>query len=268
MKQLHPLQRRVRDFIRQEQLLAGKDLVLVAVSGGPDSVALLHILVSLRESCGISKIAVLHFDHQLRGNASAADRDFVEALATTFDLPFHCGAEDVLSYHKQHKISVEMAARACRHRFFKDALTRLEAHAIALGHTANDQAEELLLRLFRGSGPGGMSGMHPRTRGGLIRPLLFATRNEIIAYLRDKKLSFREDSSNNDPAYQRNALRHELFPVLEKHFHPRVVEVLCRHARLATDDESCWRDLLASQWTTVCVGEASFPDCFERPASP
>jgi tRNA(Ile)-lysidine synthase len=256
MTQVHPFARRVLDTIHQEQLIAENDAILVAVSGGPDSVALLHVLVSLRELCRVSRIEVLHFDHQLRGSASAADMEFVKGLGTTLGLQVYTASEDVHSYHHRHHISVEMAARACRHRFFRDALTRLEAKAIALGHTANDQAEEILLRLFRGAGPSGMAGMLPRTAGGLIRPLLFATRDEILAYLHDRQISFREDVSNRDPAHQRNAVRHTILPLLGKHFHPRLVEVLCRHARLAADEESCWRDLLATHWHAVCTAEA------------
>jgi tRNA(Ile)-lysidine synthase len=256
MKQVHPFARRVRNHIDQEQLIAKNESLLVAVSGGPDSVALLHVLVSLRELCGINRIAVLHFDHQLRTDASAGDRDFVAALAATLGLPLHTASEDVRSYRDRHHLSLEMAARACRHRFFREALTRLEANALALGHTAGDQAEEILLRLFRGTGPSGMAGMRPKTAGGLIRPLLFATRREIVAYLEDHQLSFRDDASNRDPVHQRNALRHAIIPALEQHFHPRVVEVLARYARLAADEESCWQDLLATHWVTVCTAEA------------
>ena len=260
MRQSHPFQRRVLNYIRQEQLIVGKDSILVAVSGGPDSVALLHVLVSLQAFCGIAQIAVLHFDHQLRGNASAADRAFVEALAETFGLPFHPGSEDVRCYRQQHRISLEMAARACRHRFFKEALSQLQANRIALGHTANDQAEELLLRLFRGTGPSGMSGMPPKTPGGLIRPLLSTTRNEILTYLHDQQLSFREDLSNRDTANQRNAVRHIIVPAIEKHFHPQVVDVLCRHARLVKDEESCWNELLADHWRSSLRRGNAFPN--------
>jgi tRNA(Ile)-lysidine synthase len=257
MKQVHLFQRRVQNYIYQKQLIARNDSILVAVSGGPDSVALLHVLASLREPCGISKLAVLHFDHQLRAEASAADRAFVETLAESFGFSFHAASEDVCRYRHRHRISLEMAARACRHRFFKDALKQFEAGAIALGHTANDRAEEMLLRLFRGAGPSGMLGMRARTGGGIIRPLLFATRRDILAYLSDQKLDFREDLSNQDLAHQRNALRHKIFPLVEKHFHPRVVEVLCRHGHLVEDEESCWKDLLATHWPAVCIAETS-----------
>jgi tRNA(Ile)-lysidine synthase len=255
MKQAHPLQRRVLKFIHQEQLISNNDSILVAVSGGPDSVALLHILLSLRSACGIGQIGVLHFNHQLRGKASEEDRAFVEALAETFGIPCHAGSEDVRDYQRRHRISLEMAARACRQRFFKDALRQIEIGRIALGHTANDQAEEILLRLFRGTGPSGMSGMPPKTGDGIIRPLLLATRQEILTYLDDHELGFREDLSNGDTTIQRNALRHRIVPAIENHFHPRAVEVLCRHARLAADENSYWSGLLADEWRALGVEE-------------
>jgi tRNA(Ile)-lysidine synthase len=257
MKRFHPFQRRVLQYIRQEQLIARTDSILVAVSGGPDSLALLHVLVALQEFCGISQMAVLHFDHQIRGAASTADQVFVETLAAAFGVPFHAASEDVRAHHRRHRISLEMAARVCRQRFFREALIRSSANAIALGHTANDQAEEVLLRLFRGTGPAGMAGMLPRTGDNLIRPLLCVTRKEVLAYLRDQQLTFHEDSSNLDPAHQRNAIRHGIFPLLEKHFHPRVVEVLCRHTRLANEEEALWGELLAKQWQALCVTETA-----------
>jgi tRNA(Ile)-lysidine synthase len=257
MKLVHPFQRRVLDYVHQEQLIAADDSILVAVSGGPDSVALLHVLLAIKELCGIGRMAILHFDHQLRDEASAADRAFVKALAETFELPFYVSSADVHSYRQRHRISLEMAARVCRHRFFRDAMARLGATAIALGHNANDQAEELLLRLFRGTGPAGMAGMLPKTPTQLIRPLLFAARTEILAYLRDQRLTFREDSSNLDPAHQRNAVRQKILPLLEKHFHRRVIEALCRHARLVEEEETFWTELLAKQWQAVCATETA-----------
>lgn len=255
MTQLHPFQRGVLRTIQQEHLLEGTDSILVAVSGGPDSVALLHLLVTLREPCGITRLAILHFDHQLRGAASTADQAFVESLAKAFGLPFHTATADVHAYRQQHRISLEMAARFCRHRFFREALTRLGAGAIAMGHTANDQAEEILLRLCRGTGPSGMAGMLPKTADHLIRPLLGVSRREILAYLRDHQLDFREDASNFDPTHQRNIIRHEILPFLEKHFHPRLIEVLGRHTRLTQREESFWRELSANQWQALCASE-------------
>lgn len=257
MRLFHPFQRRVLHYIQEEQLLAAGDSLLIAVSGGPDSVALLHVLAAIQDHCGISRMTVLHFDHQLRNEASRADKTFVETLAANHGLPFFTSSEDVDSFRRRHRISLEMAARTCRHRFFGDALARFGANAVAVGHTASDQAEELLLRLMRGTGPTGMMGMLPKTASHLIRPLLFTTRAEILAYLSDRKLSFREDSSNLDPTHRRNAVRQEIFPLLEKHFHRRVADALCRHAGLVREEEAFWTKFMAEQWRLVCVTESA-----------
>jgi tRNA(Ile)-lysidine synthase len=252
----HPLQNRALDFIRQYGLITSGDHVLVAVSGGPDSVTLLHVLLSLKISLKWSRLTILHFDHHLRGEASWKDKEFVESLAGRLHLPFICGSEDVQAYQKKHSISLEMAARECRHRFFQEALKKYKAQKTALGHTANDQAEEVLLRLFRGTGPGGLAGMFPKVlQSRLIRPLLFATRLEILKYLQENDLSYREDFSNQELFCQRNVLRLKVFPLLEEYFHPRVVETLYRHTQLALEEESFWNHEVQSCWSSLCKEE-------------
>lgn len=254
MRWLHPLERSVLDYIRHEQLLPGEMHALAAVSGGPDSLALLHVLLALQDTLGLQQITVLHFDHQLRAE-SRGEAEFVEALAKGFGLEFLLGTEDVLSVRRQHGMSLEMAARVCRHRFFMQSLDQVKARSVALGHTATDQAEEILLRLFRGTGPSGLSGMQPKTAEGIIRPLLFATRREVLSYLRDCGLSYRQDASNLDPFCQRNALRVEVFPLLEKHFHSKVEATLTRHAQLVRDEEAFWGEHLQGYWRKVCTEE-------------
>ena len=240
-----PLAQRALAYIRRHNMIKPGDRLLVAVSGGPDSTALLHVLASLEPSLGCASITVLHFDHQLRGSDSDADREFVRVLAERIGFPFHWQSRDVSAFQSERRgLSLEMAARECRHTFFRSALQNLKAQKIALGHTAADQAEELLLRLFRGTGPAGLAGMQPRTGHGIIRPLLFATRPEILEYLRERDFPFREDATNLDPFCLRNTLRLEIFPLLEEAFHPRIVDTLSRHASLAGDEEDYWRQLL------------------------
>jgi len=257
MKSSHPFQRKILDFILEERLIEAGDHILAAVSGGPDSVALLHVLTSLRRTLGGIRLTVLHFDHRLRGEDSDADKDYVELLAERFGLPFRCESEDVRAYQRLHHLSLEMAARQCRHRFFRDALTRCSAQRIALGHTANDQAEEILLRLLRGTGSSGLAGMPAKSAQGIIRPLLGVTRREILDYLQNFELSFREDASNLDTFCQRNALRLEVFPLFEKHFHPAVAETLARHAGLAQEEEHYWTLELRKYWPFICIEDTS-----------
>jgi tRNA(Ile)-lysidine synthase len=250
---LHPLEKHTLDYIGQYSLFGTGARILVGVSGGPDSTALLSVLVSLEKVLGISEITVVHFDHQLRGEDSRADSEFVAALAQRHRLPFYRGTEDVQSFRCLHKISLEMAARACRHRFFGEALDRFKADVVALGHTSNDQAEEMLLRLIRGTGPSGLAAMLPKTSTGIIRPLLHATRREILEYLDDAGVAYRSDSSNDEPFCLRNLLRLEVLPLLEKKFNPKVVENLSRHARLVLDDEVHWGTEIQRVWPSLCI---------------
>jgi len=253
----HPLPHRLSDFVVRHHLISRGDHVLVAVSGGPDSIALLHLLAHQRESLAIGRISVLHFNHRLRGAESDADCVFVRSVAEKMGLPVVCGEEDVRRYRQGRTISMEMAARERRHRFFRQSLDRYSAQRIALGHTSNDQAEEVLLRLLRGVGPSGMEGMRPLGHGGVIRPLLFAARAEILEYLHDLKIPFREDSSNLEPVCRRNVLRLQVLPLLEKHFHPRLVRTLSRHARLVAEEESWWSDRMRAMWPEICPSETS-----------
>lgn len=254
---LDPFQQKVFSFVLQHQLVDPDDHLLLAVSGGPDSTALLDVVASLQESLKYGRLTVLHFDHKLRGDASAGDKAFVQSLAERLGLPFYSESEDVHAYQAVHGVSLEMAARACRHRFFQSTLERLNAQKVALGHTADDQAEEVLLRLFRGTGPSGLAGMLPRTRNGIIRPLLLTTRREILDYLDRRGLSFREDSSNCEPFCQRNALRLQIFPLIEEHFHSRLTEVLYRHTELVWDEEAFWDSQVEACQPSVCMEEGS-----------
>jgi tRNA(Ile)-lysidine synthase len=251
------LHQRALDYIHKHRLLEAQDHLLVAVSGGPDSVALLHILIAIRQPLHIKQLTVVHFDHQLRGIASAEDHAFVRALAERFDVPMVSGREDVRSYQVEHGLSLEMAARTCRHHFFGEVLEQLKAQKVALGHTADDQAEEVLLRLIRGTGPSGMAGMLPRTRHKIIRPLLFVTRTEVLSYLEEVRLDYCRDQSNSEPVCQRNVLRLEILPALRKHFHPQVSRTLNRYAKLVQDEESFWTEQIDSHWQKLCIQQTA-----------
>jgi len=222
--------------------------VLAAVSGGPDSVALLDILTGLKDDFQMGRITVIHFDHRLRGDESDADREFVRDLALRSGLDFRCGTADVRSFAVEHKVSIEMAGRSRRHAFFRHIAKETGARRIALGHTASDQAEEVLLRLLRGAGPAGLKGMLPAARDGIIRPLLFAPREDIIDHLKTRGLAFRQDSSNLEPNCRRNALRLLVFPILRDAFNPEVVSTISRFAELARDEESWWEIQVREVW--------------------
>jgi len=207
----------------------------------------------------------LHLDHQLRGEASAKDARYAQDLAAQFAIPIISRSQDVPSYQREHRVSLEMAARACRRQFFLETLRELGAQKVAVGHTADDQGEELLLRLFRGTGPSGLTGMKVSTPEGIIRPLLCVSREQVLEYLNDQNLTFRTDSSNQDLFCQRNILRHQLFPLLRERFHPRVVQTLCRCAELARDEENYWDAQIQSNWPRVCLEEKEDRLCLAAP---
>jgi tRNA(Ile)-lysidine synthase len=255
MPALDPFQTRVLRFIQDQHLIAAGDQVLVALSGGPDSVVLLHVLRALQPVLEVAQLITVHLDHQLRGEESRQDAQFVRDLAALWNLPCRCESVSVKGYRETQRLSLEMAARECRRSFFQRALRDFEAQRVALGHHADDQAEEILLRLFRGSGPGGLAGMAPMTSAGLIRPLLFATRQEILQYAHDHRLSYRQDSSNLAPFCQRNVLRLEILPLLRNRLQPRLTKIIGRHANLVRDEEDAWRDILEGFWSKVAAEE-------------
>lgn len=219
--------------IEKHGMLSHGDRVIVAVSGGPDSVCLLSVLRALAPGFGL-RLHVAHLDHRFRGDESAAEARFVRELARTAGLPATIEAFDVPRYCRERGLSPQAGAREVRYRFLGGVAAAVRATRIALGHTASDQAETLLLRLLRGAGAAGLSGMRP-ARGMIIRPLIEAVRSEVLEYLRAQGLSFVTDPSNLTPAYARNRIRLELLPVLRA-FNPRVEEVLAAEAALLRDE--------------------------------
>jgi tRNA(Ile)-lysidine synthase len=241
---MHVLEKLVLDFIRAHDLLSGGDRVVAAVSGGADSVCLLHILHNISSELGIS-LHVAHLDHGLRGDASAADADYVRSLADTLGLPWTIEKRDVRGYRREHCLSLEEAAREVRYRFLAEAAADIGAASVAVAHTRSDHVETVLLHLLRGSGLSGLVGLkeaavlrYKRVVEPLkvIRPLLCATRTEIDAYCRENRLAYRTDATNESLTPTRNRIRLKLLPALRRDFNPRIDEVLDRLSRLAADD--------------------------------
>ena len=222
--------------IRRHGMLPRGGRVLAAVSGGADSVALLHLLVELQAAGELQVAGVLHFNHQLRGADADADEAFCASLADAHGLAFVSDRADVRAIARAGKRSIEDAARQARYAFFAAAAGRLGAEAVAVGHTRDDQAETFLLRLLRGSGTRGLGGIRPRA-GLIIRPLIDVRRLDLREYVAARGLAFREDATNADLSIPRNRVRHELLPYLERSFSPAVVEVLAREAASAREDE-------------------------------
>jgi tRNA(Ile)-lysidine synthase len=215
----------VEAALRRHALLAGGETIVIGVSGGGDSVALLYLLASLAASWRLS-LHVLHVDHQLRAGSSA-EGDVVRRVAAELGVP-----AEVVKVRVAPGGSPEAAARHARYRALSECADRVGAHRIALGHTADDQAETVLMRLLEGAGVRGLAGI-PVARGRIIRPLLGARRDTLRALLDEVGLAWIEDPSNGDRRFLRNRVRHDLLPLLERTYNPAIAEALARVARLA-----------------------------------
>ncbi|HIE13398.1 MAG TPA: tRNA lysidine(34) synthetase TilS [Desulfotomaculum sp.] len=224
----------VRETIRRFKMLQPGDLVVVGVSGGPDSIALLDLLYRLREEYRLN-LHVVHLNHSLRQEAPL-EAEFVKRLAASYRLPVTVEAADVPAYARERRLSIEVAAREVRYRFFASVRNSIGARRVVLGHQADDQAETVLLNVLRGTGLTGLKGVPP-VRGPYIRPLIEVRRAAIEAYCRAQGLKTCVDASNLQPVYRRNRVRHELIPLLEREYNPAVVEALCRLAAIAREEE-------------------------------
>lgn len=225
------LEQRILDFFERVCPVETDDVLLAAVSGGPDSVALLYLLLAARDSLGI-RLEVAHLDHGLRGEDGKADARFVSRIAEEEGLTLHGRRVDIAAVRDREGGSLEAVARRERYRFLDEARAVAGARWIVTGHNANDQVETFLMNLLRGSGPRGLGGMLPTGPGPRCRPLLETWRTEILDYLEASELSYRDDPSNRDLTWTRNRIRHRLVPLLEDAFGPSVLPVLARESRL------------------------------------
>lgn len=262
---MHSLAQKVLDYVRRQELLTPGDRVGVAVSGGADSVALLRLLRELRAELGIV-LAVVHLNHKLRGEESDRDEEFVRDLARTQQLEFYTREADVEWRAAEEHISIEAAARELRYGFFEDILgasptVGMPLDKVATGHTMDDQAETVLMRVIRGTGMRGLRSIQPRIpvedetgqlSGEIIRPLLRVRRHEVEQYLGAISQPWREDSTNAEPKFTRNRVRHVLMPLLEGEFNPGVVEGLAELAEIARQEEDYW-DGEAAGWLGTAV---------------
>ncbi len=219
--------------IQNRRLLSPGQKTLVAVSGGADSMVLLHVLNLLAKE-NRWKIFVAHFNHQLRGRASDADERLVRQTAKKLRLKFFGGGADVKSFAAQSKLSIEMAARKLRHEFLARIAREQKIYTVALAHHADDQVELFFLRLLRGAGGEGLGGMKWRSPSpagqdiSLVRPFLGFSKKEIMANAVGNKIHFREDASNGSADFLRNRIRHELLPLLRKNYQPAVAKTVLR----------------------------------------
>ena len=223
---------KVKFTIKKYNMLEKNDRILAGVSGGPDSITLLHVLNSLKKEYSLN-IVIAHLDHKFRGEESAADRKFCEDLAKKYNLEIMWEEIDVPGIAKEKGISPEEAARLARYDFFKRAAKEKNIYKIAVGHTRDDQAETVLMRIIRGAGMKGLGGISPvkeMSGNKIIRPLIEVSRKDVEDFIVEERLRFRKDSSNEKTIFTRNKIRLELIPLLEKDFNPNIKEVLSNMA--------------------------------------
>ena len=223
---------RFHEYSRRRRLIGEQGHLIAAVSGGVDSMVLLDLLVSERESLGLSLI-VAHFNHQLRGEESDADEAFVVQRAGQYGLEVYVDRANTAEVARLTRTGIQEAARNLRYDFFAKLLESSGYDALATAHNADDNAETVLLNLFRGAGVLGLSGIpvaRPDTK--IIRPLLFARREEIEEYAEAARIPFRTDSSNAGDAYTRNFIRHQVLPLVRDQINPNIVETLHRSSEL------------------------------------
>lgn len=225
---------RVAEVITRYNMFTRNARVGVAVSGGADSVCLLHIFTGLARDWNL-ELTVLHLDHGLRGDESCADAEFVAALAACLRWPSVIRKAEI-----DHSGNLEQAAREARLAFFREAMHDSRLDCLATGHTRDDQAETVLFRFLRGSGTAGLAGIRPVTPERIVRPLIETSRAEIVAWLRDCNFQWREDSTNATAAFARNRIRRELLPQLEREWNPALRHTLFQTAEWARAEERYW----------------------------
>ncbi|MGN0187036.1 MAG: tRNA lysidine(34) synthetase TilS [Paludibacteraceae bacterium] len=244
------IKEKVARFINRQHLLAPTQRIVVAVSGGADSVVLLNILQQLGYQCIIA-----HCNFHLRGADADADADFVAQLARKYQIPFHRNDFDTNTIAAERKISVEMAARDLRYAWFEQLRLAEKCDAIAVAHHANDNAETVLLNMARGTGINGLCGIQAKNRH-IVRPLLDCTRAEIIAYAHAHHLAYRTDATNAETIYRRNFVRHNIVPLFEQ-LNPAFIETIARNIEHTNDIRLIFNTFVQQTHDKICYDTPS-----------
>src|SRR2546426_6385171 len=245
----HPVFRQVVAVVRQKKLLRPDDRVLVAVSGGSDSVCLVMVLYEMQQRGVLPglDLHVAHVNYGLRGEESEKDEAYVRDLGKMLNLPVYVERAPLVPRPGQ---TVQSQARDARYAFFARVRQEYGLTAVATGHTADDQAETVLLWLLRGSGTSGLAGIPVQRGDGIIRPILDVTREQVLAYLASRGIAYRTDASNALRIYRRNRIRHEIVPLLHT-FNPRIVQGLARAAEILAAEAALLDDLERERWKAV-----------------
>lgn len=244
--------KKVLSYIRDNDLIKKGDRVLVALSGGPDSVCLLNLLFELKEKLNID-IAAAHLNHLLRGEDAFMDEEYVRNICEGMGIKCFIRRVDINEYAKEHKLSSEMAGRNVRYDFFDEVLKEEGYNKIATAHNANDQAETILFRLMRGTGLEGLGGIKAFRENKVIRPILCLSRKEVEEYIKQKNLCPRVDKTNFEKIYNRNKIRLDILPYIKENFNEDIIQTLNRMSLLLQKDNEFLENLSLDLYNKYCV---------------
>lgn len=246
------LEQKIYEFVKKHQLIENGDKIVLGISGGPDSICMLDILCKMVEKEQIDfQIFVAHINHGLRENAEK-DEKFVEGFCKKREIPFFVKHVQLKELAKMQKKGIEEMGRIVRYDFFDEIFEKTGSNKIATAHNCNDNAETILMNLFRGTGMKGLIGIEKKNRK-YIRPLLEIQRQEIEEYLKQNNIIARHDESNDDNSYTRNKIRNLVLPYLEKEFNPNIITTLQRLSDIIKEEEEYWQKEIAQIYEEICI---------------
>ena len=246
------LRDKVLETIKKYNLIEENDVIVVAVSGGPDSMCLLDNLVYLKEELKIKEIVVAHLNHMLRKEAKEETK-YVEEYCKNKNIKCFVKFVDINKIAKSKKIGTEEAGRIERYKLFEEVALNVNANKIAIAHNCNDSVETVFMHLLRGSGITGLCGIKPYREGKFIRPLIKCDRADIENYCEEKNLQPKFDKTNKDNTYTRNRIRNELIPYIQKKFNPNIIETLDRLSELVLDEEDYMQNVTEEAFTEILI---------------
>lgn len=246
------LEEKILETIKKYNLLQEKDTVIVAVSGGPDSMCLLNSLVNLKEKLKLNKIAVAHVNHMLREEAQE-ETEYVKKYCENKNIEIYIRYANIKEISENNKISEETAGREERYKFFEEIATKINANKIAIAHNLNDNAETVLMHFIRGTGINGLTGIKPYRDGKYIRPLIECDRKEIEEYCKEKNLNPKYDKSNLDNNYTRNKIRNLLIPELKENYNPNIISGINKLSRIVLKEEEYINKILLETYNEILL---------------
>lgn len=245
------LEEKILDTIKKYKQIQKDDKVVIGVSGGPDSMTLLHVLYHLKEKIGF-EICVAHINHMIREEADS-ETEYVQNFCKNIGVKCYIQKIDVQKKAKELKISTELAGRNARYAFFEEVAEKEKANKIATAHNANDNAETVLMNFMRGSGTSGLKGIEKIRNGKFIRPIIECNRKEIEQYAEENHLDPKYDKSNKENIYTRNKIRNLLIPYIEKEFNPNIIESINRLSTIAMKEDEYFHKIVENLFKKLCI---------------